>query len=287
MFDKGEIMAGTFRLILTAGPLPGKEYPLKDKTEFVLGRDLACDIVVNDPEVSRRHARIYTQGDLFYIEDNGSTNGTCVNGQRLMGPSALQSGDRINIGEKIALMFEAVRVDPDATMVSMAKPVIPAAAATIAIPPEAAPVVPEPAAPAAPVIRPVIRPVEPAAPAAGGWNEPAAPSAWPATPEPPAASGWGAPAEPAAPAWNAPAEPEQPAWNAPAASNYPPAAPAWQNPAPPAAPAKKKGFPIWIIIVIALLLIICCCVGTIWAIDANNLWCQIPGLNQLPLFCAQ
>ena len=50
-------MATTFRLILQSG-CGGRNRISPGKNEFALGRDLSNDIVINDPEVSRRHARI-------------------------------------------------------------------------------------------------------------------------------------------------------------------------------------------------------------------------------------
>ena len=41
-----------------------------------LGRDPSCEFVVDDQSVSRKHARIFRQGDHFYVEDLCSTNGT-------------------------------------------------------------------------------------------------------------------------------------------------------------------------------------------------------------------
>jgi ABC-type multidrug transport system ATPase subunit len=63
----------------------------------ILGRDAACDIVLNSPSVSRQHAVIRCNGDVCQIADLGSTNGTFVNGTRIQ-TSALRDGDTIWIG---------------------------------------------------------------------------------------------------------------------------------------------------------------------------------------------
>ncbi len=94
-----------FRLVLRAGPTPGKVFSL-DKDEMFIGREANNDITINDPEVSRRHARLYVQGGNMILEDLGSTNGTSVNGQRLTGPYVLRAGEIITLGEKITLLFE-------------------------------------------------------------------------------------------------------------------------------------------------------------------------------------
>lgn len=112
-------MQSNFRLVMRSGPSVGKEYPL-DKNELFIGRDLSNDIVINDPEISRRHSRLFTQGNTFVLEDLGSTNGTFVNGQRLAGPNMLRPGDVITFGERMSLVFESSDFDQDATMVSPA-----------------------------------------------------------------------------------------------------------------------------------------------------------------------
>lgn len=64
----------------------------------VLGRSRECDIVVEDPNVSRRHAAIRPSGGSWTIEDLGSTNGVLVNGVRAGRPVVLAPGDRIELG---------------------------------------------------------------------------------------------------------------------------------------------------------------------------------------------
>lgn len=111
-------MASTMQLVVRTGPTSGKIYTL-DKNEFTIGRDVANEIVISDSEVSRRHARIFLQGTNYVLEDLGSTNGTFVNRQRLMGPYVLRPGEVITLGEHINLEVEAVvAADPDATVAS-------------------------------------------------------------------------------------------------------------------------------------------------------------------------
>ncbi|MGD0006001.1 MAG: FHA domain-containing protein [Anaerolineaceae bacterium] len=110
-------MMSSFHLVLRAGPTPGKVFPL-EKDEMFIGREANNDVVINDPEVSRKHARLYVQGGNMILEDLGSTNGTSVNGQRLTGPYVLRSGEIITLGEKITLLFESLAADDNATMAS-------------------------------------------------------------------------------------------------------------------------------------------------------------------------
>jgi pSer/pThr/pTyr-binding forkhead associated (FHA) protein len=92
------------RLIVKLGPNPKKEYTLS-QPEITIGRSPGNAIVVPNPEVSRRHARIRRDGSNYLIEDWGSTNGTFVSGQRIMGHTILRHGDEIRLGEYITYIF--------------------------------------------------------------------------------------------------------------------------------------------------------------------------------------
>lgn len=65
---------------------------------LVLGRDPACDHVLNHPLISRRHARLLRSGDGFLLEDLGSTNGVFMNGQRVQQSARVHVGDEITLG---------------------------------------------------------------------------------------------------------------------------------------------------------------------------------------------
>lgn len=108
-------MTTTYRLVLQSGAGAGTEYPL-EKTDLFLGRDMSNDIVVNDPEVSRKHAHLVLEGATYRLEDLGSTNGTFIRGQRLSAPVLLRPGEVITIGEKVVLRFEVFMSDPNATV---------------------------------------------------------------------------------------------------------------------------------------------------------------------------
>jgi hypothetical protein len=80
-------------------------------------------VAINDAEISRKHSRLSFQGGKYVLEDLGSTNGTFVNGQRLSGPVVLKPGDVVSLGEQIVLMYDAINMDPGATMASSRKAV--------------------------------------------------------------------------------------------------------------------------------------------------------------------
>ncbi len=97
-------MVNDSRLVQSQGPQPGQTFML-DQDVLVIGRDPHNNIVINDPQVSRQHARVMRQGDLMVVEDAGSTNGTFVNGMRLTGPHALANGDVIGLGDVVTLTY--------------------------------------------------------------------------------------------------------------------------------------------------------------------------------------
>jgi pSer/pThr/pTyr-binding forkhead associated (FHA) protein len=91
-------------------PHRGSEIPLGRDAR--IGRDAACEIVIDDPEVSGWHARLqFSDGDGFVLRDVGSTNGTYVNGQKVDVVS-LSDHDTIRVGNT-ELEFFWVRQQPD------------------------------------------------------------------------------------------------------------------------------------------------------------------------------
>ena len=121
-------MAAQFQFVMRSGPTPGATYSLEGD-QIVIGRDSSNGVVINDAEISRKHARLTFQGGKYVLEDLGSTNGSFVNGQRLAGPVVLKSGDVVSFGEQIVLMYDALSVDAGATVISSRKnapaPVVP------------------------------------------------------------------------------------------------------------------------------------------------------------------
>ena len=63
-----------------------------------LGRSRQCDVMLDDPNVSRTHAEIRPRGGSWVITDLGSTNGSRLNGRRLEGSEVLKPGDEIELG---------------------------------------------------------------------------------------------------------------------------------------------------------------------------------------------
>jgi pSer/pThr/pTyr-binding forkhead associated (FHA) protein len=99
------------RLVIESGPNKGDEYVVR-KPVTLIGRNEACDLIVSDPLVSRRHCQILWDGVYCTVEDLGSTNGTAVNGQPLTAAYALRPGDRLQVADVVFLFG-----DPQATLV--------------------------------------------------------------------------------------------------------------------------------------------------------------------------
>jgi diguanylate cyclase (GGDEF)-like protein len=74
------------------GPLAGRAFEIKPKSLFI-GRDTDNDIQVQDPSVSRRHAKLFMRDRKVFIEDLRSLNGTWIDG------AALNSGEAYELGE--------------------------------------------------------------------------------------------------------------------------------------------------------------------------------------------
>lgn len=91
---------GPTRLVVTEGPLRGTTLPLGTSAVLV-GRAPSCTLVLDDDYSSSRHARIFPQGDQWFVEDLGSTNGTFVGEQRVEQPTPVPTGTAVRIGQSL------------------------------------------------------------------------------------------------------------------------------------------------------------------------------------------
>lgn len=89
-----------------------KAFPL-DRDHMVIGRESACDIIIPDLSISKKHARVFIENGRTMIADGvdgkPSVNGVYVNDARINGPVALKEGDVVKMG---VLRFVA-RLSPD------------------------------------------------------------------------------------------------------------------------------------------------------------------------------
>lgn len=89
-------------LEIIEGPDKGQKLALRDE-EVIIGRHGQCDLVLHDPEVSRRHIKLVSGENGWWLDDLGSTNGSYVNGQRIMHHVAAP-GDRIQLGQSVLVI---------------------------------------------------------------------------------------------------------------------------------------------------------------------------------------
>ena len=66
---------------------------------ITIGRNPACDYIVNEDSISSRHARLSFHHGHWWLEDLGSKNGTYLNNEALLTPTVVISGDKIRCGE--------------------------------------------------------------------------------------------------------------------------------------------------------------------------------------------
>ena len=89
-------------LAILAGKDAGTVIPL-EKTVVVIGR-VDSDVVLNDPEISRRHAQVELKGIQIVLRDLKSTNGTYVNEQRITS-TVLENQSEFRIGSSILMLI--------------------------------------------------------------------------------------------------------------------------------------------------------------------------------------
>jgi hypothetical protein len=72
--------------------------------EVLIGRASSCDLSLSDVSVSRRHAMLRCQDEVWSIRDLGSTNSTCINGVKV-GRAIVRPGDHVRFGAE-ELLFD-------------------------------------------------------------------------------------------------------------------------------------------------------------------------------------
>lgn len=99
-----------FQLTISAGKEAGKEFVF-EQASVTIGRTSDCDVILYDPGVSRKHARIFLEGEQYFVEDMGSSNGTKVNGSTVK-KQALAAGDALTLGP-VVFSFVEVGLGPE------------------------------------------------------------------------------------------------------------------------------------------------------------------------------
>jgi pSer/pThr/pTyr-binding forkhead associated (FHA) protein len=112
-------------LEIVEGPGAGRQLPV-DRA-VIVGRDAEADLILDDPRVSRQHARITPTPEGALVEDLDSRNGTFVNRNEIHSPVPARPGDDVLIGTTVL----ELRTDAElATRPSVVRPVPPPLAVT-------------------------------------------------------------------------------------------------------------------------------------------------------------
>ncbi|MDN5860890.1 MAG: FHA domain-containing protein [Pseudonocardia sp.] len=88
------------QLLVTQGALAGTRITL-DSRPILIGRADDSTLVLDDDYASTRHARIAMQGEEWYVEDLGSTNGTYLDRSKVTGPTRVPLGVPVRIGKTV------------------------------------------------------------------------------------------------------------------------------------------------------------------------------------------
>jgi diguanylate cyclase (GGDEF)-like protein len=90
--------------MILSGMRAGEMFSLDELQEVQIGRSRTCDLVLDEPGVSRVHCRITRRRGRLVVEDMGSTNGVIINGIRT-NRANLSEGDRLQIGSAAVLQL--------------------------------------------------------------------------------------------------------------------------------------------------------------------------------------
>jgi hypothetical protein len=78
--------------------VPSLALPTSDGVRLTVGRSPSCDCVLPEDCVSRRHAELRRDGECWFLRDLGSSNGTRINGVRVIEEMEVRPGDRLSLG---------------------------------------------------------------------------------------------------------------------------------------------------------------------------------------------
>lgn len=97
-------------LVLYSGAEPGQRHPLREGT-LHLGRAPDCELPLESPGISRRHAELQVTADSVHLRDLGSVNGTHVNETRVSGRVRLRDGDLLRLGDVLLKFYPRHSLD--------------------------------------------------------------------------------------------------------------------------------------------------------------------------------
>ncbi|MFZ5442362.1 MAG: sigma 54-interacting transcriptional regulator [Myxococcota bacterium] len=101
-----------FSLVLVSGPQSGQSFPIGQSLR--IGKAPDNDVVLDHPTVSRNHLTVRRQGDVFVVQDQGSTNGTFIDGAQIK-EGFLRAGALLEVGDvqlRFQPMLKSLEVSP-------------------------------------------------------------------------------------------------------------------------------------------------------------------------------
>jgi pSer/pThr/pTyr-binding forkhead associated (FHA) protein len=84
-------------LVVAQGVHTGKIIPV-GTAQFLIGRDPHCNLRPASPSISKQHCGIFVRDSKVFLQDYGSTNGTLVNGEQVIGEQEVTDGDKLKVG---------------------------------------------------------------------------------------------------------------------------------------------------------------------------------------------
>ncbi len=111
-------------LVATRGPLEGARFPVGAEG-ITIGRDPDCVVVLDDPNVSRFHARLVFHNAAIWVQDAGSRNGVFLNEKRVVRHKQFGPGDSLVLGDH-AFTLELDMIEPVPSMTGSLRIDVPA-----------------------------------------------------------------------------------------------------------------------------------------------------------------
>ena len=119
----------TEKLVAEEGPLKGLVLSFEEGEEWLVGRDPdSCQLLVEEPAVSRKHLRCRSTDEGIVIENLSTTNPTLINGKEFKEPTLIQNGDTLMLGSGVFRFYSATEaevIQPEEEKASEEAPVEP------------------------------------------------------------------------------------------------------------------------------------------------------------------
>jgi diguanylate cyclase (GGDEF)-like protein len=103
-------------LTISTGPHAGRVLSMRPGDPLSFGRAEDCSFSFPDGSLSRVHALVLWVGGSWVVKDEGSTNGTFVNDERITGARPLADGDRLQLGLELTMRFSLVTEEEEAAL---------------------------------------------------------------------------------------------------------------------------------------------------------------------------